>query len=249
MFQRYLENAQAQALMLPNTYVACPMSNWYMTAGIHLLLGDDSQGEEAERSEATPGAQESEENDGFVAGVFAGIESFNLDDGCPAAHEVEHWSSKSGLIAQLVSTETSDMPADKVKGWMNDNHDAEKNPEWLSSDDDAFSSDTERQTEHRNSLRQCQMSPSNLRPMTANCETTAPDKIEQEKSDELDIAAQCLVEQELQARKIELMCKISGEKTEDVQVMYIHKLQMCTNLVPHDWVKCPYAHEGEVARR
>ncbi|KAJ1493603.1 hypothetical protein T484DRAFT_1610225 [Baffinella frigidus] len=31
--------------------------------------------------------------------------------------------------------------------------------------------------------------------------------------------------------------------------MYAFKLRLCADPHPHDWTLCPYAHEGEVARR
>jgi hypothetical protein len=42
---------------------------------------------------------------------------------------------------------------------------------------------------------------------------------------------------------------LKGESLEDLEAMYAFKLRLCSDLHPHDWTLCPYAHEGEVARR
>jgi len=42
---------------------------------------------------------------------------------------------------------------------------------------------------------------------------------------------------------------LKGESLEDMEAMYAFKLRLCADPHPHDWTLCPYAHEGEVARR
>jgi hypothetical protein len=74
--------------------------------------------------------------------------------------------------------------------------------------------------------------------MTGNFEATEPEKVEEEEgkqgepgSDDNSLAKMIESEQRL-ARKMELMCQLSGERPVDVQAMYIHKLQAQLYLNP-----------------
>ena len=255
MFGRYLDNPQAHAIMMPSSFVPTPSSNWYMAAGIHLLnagVNDDKAG----GTEPDLTKEESVANS-----LFAGVSTFDLDQvDSPPLHSVDNVGRHSSpLIAELVLAAAHDMPKDKVTEWMNDTdvldseRDAESTPEWLSSDDD-FSGAEDESLQKDRSVRQCQMSPSNLRPMTADYEATGPaqkgdDKKAGAEDDSLDDSAQLLLDEQLLAQRIMVMCKVSGERPIDVQAMYVHKLQLCSCTAPHDWIQCPFAHEGEVARR
>ena len=252
MFQRYLENQHDQAIMLPSSFVATPTSTWYQAAGIHLLNTSVSSYELVAKA----------------ADVFADVQSPHMgeEDGAASTESGQTQESlQSGLSAELVSAVSYDPnpTVDKVKEWMNENSSdcSESMPEWASSDDECPEGDENERRKQWTSMRAIQMSPSNLRPMTANYEACMPDKkttydseeestADKRASAELEEAAlKTMMSEQQLARTIDLMCKMSGERPVDVQAMYIYKLQMCSNDVPHDWIKCSFAHGGELARR
>jgi hypothetical protein len=254
MFGRYLDNPQAQAIMMPSSFVPTPSSNWYMAAGIHLL----NAGVPEEKTAET--APDLNKEDSVAEQLFTGVKIFDLEQqGSPPQNSVQITGYSGPLIAELVMSASHGLPKDKVTEWMNevDAHDsakdAESTPEWLSSDDD-FSGAEDEAPSHGGSLRECQMSPSNLRPMIADYEATVLVKKKDGEAagveDELrDADAQAIIDEQLLAQRIMVMCKVSGERPIDVQAMYVHKLQLCSLTAPHDWIQCPFAHEGEVARR
>jgi hypothetical protein len=201
------------------------------------------------------------------AALFARIMPFTLPGYVENAADVQ-----SSLKAELVSTVTSNMANEKVKEWINDVEFPESTPDWISSEDEWSDYDEDKRTsigdertsvhdvagDERTAMRQLAMSPSNLRPMTANYEASAPSKLEDKEHhagksivNAMDdqVLAAMIEGEELLAQRIELMCEKSGERPVDVQAMYIHKLCLCPHVAPHDWSKCSYAHEGEIARR
>lgn len=264
--------------MLPSSFVATPTSAWYMAAGIHLLnagVSDDVVAGALASTHAVPNTEGAD----AATGIFANVKSMHIkaEDGTSLT---ESWQNEEArqlqLSAELVSavatrswTKSNDPLGDKVKEWMNENGSDSPmlTPEWASSDDECTEEeeDERRKDLYSATMRAMQMSPSNLRPMTANYEACEPIKKSPEDTTEdtnddanadtiacaelEEAAAKSMIREEQLARTIEFMCKVSGERPVDVQAMYIYKLQLCSNDGPHDWMKCSFAHGGEIARR
>lgn len=247
MFQRYLEGGQAQAVMLPSSYVASPISTWYMKSGIHLLNdGADPDTDESAEADISADVNSSAVRQGLLASTVT-------------SHKVQEWmdavvhSAGSETSPESNSSDDNESNTSDVHAGTADTDEkcsVERASKQQRADSpsnlDSESTEGKAAEEQRVTMRELAMSPSNLRPMSTDYEAT---KAKEQPAAVDDATAQAEIEEQLLAMRVEKMCSISGERPEDVQAMYIHKLQMCPIVTPHDWIKCPYAHDGEVARR